>query len=71
MTLATAMSRAVKFAKAKHEPRYVIYSPEEYDTSGPYHVADEIDLDTFFFDARIYACVESTGAVDYADLIER
>lgn len=66
MTLAQAIAYAESHVKAKvRDTLYVVYSKDEEDKPGnSYHVATEVDLDTYYAGCRIEAVVDEGGTLD-------
>lgn len=59
-----AIDRAAKLAKRDNCLMYVVIDDGYESGPGPYHVADDYDLDTFFLGIDPIYCVEPDGTIN-------
>ena len=53
-TVKNAIDKAIKISRKTGREIFVVYSPNEYDIPGNnYHVANDLDVDTFFMGCEI------------------
>ena len=58
-TIEQAIAKAMKISKKIGREVFVVYSPGEYDIPGnDYHVANDLDLDTWFDGCKIMFSTE-------------